>query len=65
MSCVRGLSFLFCNTLVKVPLLQAGTVVIWTQMFKSDVYYYKPQQTNKKQIMKDTIPINMDNMIIA
>ena len=45
MSCVCGMTFLCGSTLVKVPLLQAGTVVIWPQMFKSDV---KPKQTNKK-----------------
>ena len=42
MSCVCGMAFLCGSTLVKVPLLQAGTVVIWPQMFKSDV---KPKQT--------------------
>ena len=42
MSCVCGMAFLCGNTLVKVPLLQVGTVAIWPQMFKSD---FKPQQT--------------------
>ena len=36
-SCVCGMTFLCGSTLVKVPLLQAGTVVIWPQMFQSDV----------------------------
>ena len=43
MSCVCGMAFLFGSTLVKIPLLQAGTVVIWPQLFTSDV---KPQQTD-------------------
>ena len=43
--CVCGMAFLCGSTLVKVPLLQAGTVVIWPQMFQSDV---KPKQTNKQ-----------------
>ena len=41
MSCVCGMAFLCGSTLVKVPLLQSGTVVIWPQMFKINV---KPQQ---------------------
>ena len=45
-SCVCGMAFLCGNTLGKVALLQAGMVVIWLQMFKSNV---KPQQTNNKQ----------------
>ena len=45
MYCVCGIAFLCGSTLVKVPLLQAGTVAIWPQMFQSDV---KPKQTNKK-----------------
>ena len=44
MSCICGVVFLCGSTLVKVQLLQAGTVVIWPQMFKSDV---KPK-TNKQ-----------------
>ena len=40
MSCVCGIAFLYGSTLVKVSLLQAGTVAIWPQMFKCDV---KPQ----------------------
>ena len=43
MSCVCGMVFLCGSTLVKVPLLQAGSVVIWPQMFKSDV---KRKRTN-------------------
>ena len=42
MSFVCGISFLCGSTLVKEPLLQAGTIVILPQMFKSNV---KPQQT--------------------
>ena len=37
MSCVCGMTFLCGSTLVKVSMLQAGTVAIWPQMFKSDV----------------------------
>ena len=37
MSHVCSMTFLCGSTLVKVPLLQAGTVVIWHLMFKSDV----------------------------
>ena len=36
MSWVCSLTFLCGSTLVKVPLLQAGTIAIWSQMFKSD-----------------------------
>ena len=43
MSCVCGMAFLCGSTLAKVPLLQAGTVAIWPQMFKTDV-----KQTNKQ-----------------
>ena len=42
MSGVCGMAFLCGSTLVKVPLLQEGTVAIRPQMFKSDV---KPKQT--------------------
>ena len=49
MSCVCSMTFLCGSTLVKVPLLQASTVVIWPQMFKSDV---KPKQTNIYQRAK-------------
>ena len=45
MSCVCGMAFLCGSTLVKLLLLQVGTVMIWPQMFKSKV---KPKQTNKK-----------------
>ena len=45
MSCVCGVVFMCSSTLVKIPLLQAGTVVIWPQMFQSDV---KPKQSNKQ-----------------
>ena len=45
MSCVCGMVFLCGSTLVKGPLLQAGTVVVWPQIFKSDV---KPK-TNKQK----------------
>ena len=48
MSCVCGMAFLCGSTLVKVPLLQAGTVV----MLKSDI---KPKQTNKQTIFKNKI----------
>ena len=41
------MAFLCGSTLVKVSLLQAGTVVIWPQIFQSDV---KPKQTNKQTI---------------
>ena len=44
MSYVCSMAFLWGNTLVKVSLLQAGTIAIWAQVFKSDV---KPLQTNK------------------
>ena len=44
MSCVCGMAFLCGSTLVKVSLLQAGTVAIWPQMFQSDV---KPKQTKQ------------------
>ena len=37
MSCVCGMAFLCGSTLVNVPLLQAGTIAMWPQMFKSDV----------------------------
>ena len=40
-----GAAFLCSSTLLKVPLLQAGTVAIWPQMFKSEV---KPHPTNKQ-----------------
>ena len=44
MSCVCGMAFLCGSTLVKVPLLQAGTVaIILPETFKSDV---KPKQKN-------------------
>ena len=46
MSCVCGMTFLCGSTLVKVPLLQAGTVAIWPQMFKSDVEPKQTKQTN-------------------
>ena len=46
MSCVYGMTFLCGSTLVKVPLLQAGTVAIWPQMFKSDVEPKQTKQTN-------------------
>ena len=42
-SCVCGMTFLCGSTLVKVPLLQAGTVAIWHKLFKN---YVLPQQTN-------------------
>ena len=29
-----GMTFLYGSTLVKVPMLQAGTVVVWPQMFE-------------------------------
>ena len=35
--CVCGIAFLCGSTLVKVPLLQVGTVAILPHMFKSDV----------------------------
>ena len=35
LSCVCGMAFLCDNTLVKVLMLQAGTVMIWPQMFKT------------------------------
>ena len=50
-SCVCGMAFLCGSTLVKVPLLQAGTVVRWPQMFQSNV---KPKQTNKQTNKKWT-----------
>ena len=34
---VSGMAFMCGSTLVKVPLLQAGTITIWPQMFKSNV----------------------------
>ena len=37
MSCVCSMAFLCGSTLVKVPLLQAGIIAIWPQMFKSDI----------------------------
>ena len=43
-SCVCSMAFLCGSTLVKVPLLQAGTVAIWPQMFKS---YVKPKTKQK------------------
>ena len=46
MSCVCCMVFLCGSTLVKVPLLQSGTVVVWPKiMFKSDV---KPERANKQ-----------------
>ena len=36
MSCVSSMAFLCGSTFVKVPLLHAGTVAIWPQMFKSN-----------------------------
>ena len=45
MSCVWGMAFLCGSALVKVLLLQAGTVMIWPQMFKSD---FKSKQTKLK-----------------
>ena len=42
MSGVCGMAFLCGSTLVKVSLLQAGTVVIWPHMFQSDI---KPKHT--------------------
>ena len=54
MSCVCDMAFLCGSTLVKIPLLQADTVVIWPQMFKSDI---KPKQTNKQSItLESKIP---------
>ena len=47
MSCVCSMAFLCGSTFDKVPLLQAGTIAIRSQMFKSDV---NPQQTNKFNI---------------
>ena len=44
MSCVWGMAFLCGSSLVKESLLQAGTVTMSTQMFKSDVI---PQRTKK------------------
>ena len=44
MCCVCGMPFLCGSTLVKASLLQAGTIALWPQMFKSDV---KPKQTNR------------------
>ena len=41
---VYGMAFLCGSTLVNVPLLQAGTVVISPKMFKSDV---ELKQTSK------------------
>ena len=41
--CLRHYIIQYGSTLVKVPLLQTGTVVIWPQLFKCDVL---PQQTN-------------------
>ena len=43
-SCGCGMTFLCGSTLVKVSLLQTGTIAMRTQMFKSNV---KPKQTNK------------------
>ena len=37
MPCLCRMAFLCGSTLVKVPLLQVGTIMIWPQMFKSDV----------------------------
>ena len=48
MSCVCSMAFLCGSTLVKVPLLQADTIAIWPQMFKSDV---EIKQTNKSVLM--------------
>ena len=42
MSCVCSMKFLCGSTLVKVPLLQVGTVTIWPQMLNPD------KQTNKQ-----------------
>ena len=44
-SCVCGMAFLCGSTLVKVSLLQAGTIVIRPQMFKSDVKPKTKQMT--------------------
>ena len=44
MSCVCGMTILCGSTLVKVPLLQAGTVATWSQMFKATLNPNK--QTN-------------------
>ena len=49
MSCVCGMVFLCSSTLVKVPLVQAGTVAIWPQMLKRDVNV-KHKQTNKHEM---------------
>ena len=49
MFCVCGMAFLCGSTLVTVPLLQAGTIEIWPQMFKSNV---KPQQTEKLEMCR-------------
>ena len=58
MSCVCGIAFLCGSTLIEVPLLQAGTVVIWPQMFKSDV---KPKHTNKIECMVMHRPTHQTN----
>ena len=51
MSCVCGMAFLCGNTLVKVSLLQVGTVVIWPQLLKSDVKgRHKRGSKNAKQM---------------
>ena len=43
------MAFLCGNTLVKVPLLQAGTVVIWSQMFQRNVKPKTNKQRNRVQ----------------
>ena len=60
MSCVYSMAFLCGSTLVRVSLLQAATVAIWPQMFKSDI---KPKQTKSIQLLffdgvYDKIPVS-------
>ena len=60
MPCVCGMTFLCGSTLVQVSLLQAGTVEILSQMFKSDV---SPQQTNKIQDKKYEIILPVADLL--
>ena len=60
-SCVYGMTFLLCNTLVKVPLLLASTVAIRPQMFKSDV---KPK-TNKQKYLSFKRFMAGENDVVA
>ena len=52
MSCVCGMPFLRGSTLVKVPMLHAGTVAIWPQMFESEVEHETNKQLSQLKLYK-------------